>query len=274
VGSEKSNERLSGARAEAVVALLEGERAAFVSAAGEYPAASSDGKVLSFSAAARGYDCAPANPEAPTKAEIEAFQKGYNAEFDAHIGEDGVVGDETRGAYFDVFKAELRRLAGGEEALLELRGALRFADPSNNVLLCGERFPIESPDQDELASEANRRVELLFFDEDDVPDLAAEDAPEHVYRDGDVLLVRVDPETLEELDEGSEVCDDEFGLEDAPPPEDGTGELLGELATAMDKREDERDPEDQHAFLEPFHDVFPEFLHQAEPEPLEPTDSV
>src|SRR5690606_7500849 len=152
-----------------------------------------------------------------------------------------------------------------------LRASLRFASPNREFVACGERFPIEAAQQDELASEPNRRVDLLFFTEQEAPDLSGAGLSEQIYEHG--KLTRV---VLDDLEAIEDQCLKEFRVEDAPPPEDGVGELEGSLTTEMQKLENERDPNDEHAYIEPFHDAFPEFLHQADggvPEPITPSSS-
>ena len=258
-GSEAHNEELSGARAACVAAVLEGERAQYVDAVKVHHKPESDGSMLAFAADARGFPCEPADPVRPAPGEIEAFQKAYNESFGKSIAVDGVAGGETRGAYFDLLDAELARRAGGDAALTSLRGKVSFVDEARKTLACGERFPIDRPDQDGVASQINRRVELLFFPPDPRPDLTGGDAPDRVYHKGTFSFDQVDADTLEAAG------GDEVGvlLADAPPPPDGVGEMKGALQTKMVKLQDAPDPQDQYAFLQPFDAGFPEFGSQA-----------
>ena len=101
--------------------------------------------------------------------------------FGKAIGEDGIVGDRTRGAYFDILEDTLARQAGGVEALAALRAKTRFVDDQRRTLPCGERFPIERPGEDGVASAKNRRVELLYFPPAFEPDLSVDDIAERIY---------------------------------------------------------------------------------------------
>lgn len=260
-GSEGHNQELSDARARCVAAVLAGDRAGYVDAAKAHDKPESDGSMLAFAARARKFPCDPANPAKPTVAEIKAFQKGYNDDFQKSISVDGAVGDQTRGAYFDLLDAELALQAGGADALKALRGKLKFVDNGKKTLACGERFPVDNPDQDGAASQANRRVELLFFPPDLKPDLQAKDAPDIVYHKGTFTFERVDPETLATVDETGNP--DKLALADAPAPEAGAGEMDGGLSTEMAKLQEATDPADQYAFLDPFDQGFPEFGSQA-----------
>jgi len=222
--------------------------------------------MLAFAAAARGFPCDPEDPAKPTPLEIKAFQKSYNDDFGKSIGVDGVVGNETRGAYFDVVNADLALRAGGEGALAALRSKLRFVDNAHKTLACGERFPADRPDEDNVASQANRRVELLFFSPDLKPDLAAKDAPDRVYHKGTFTFEVVDPATLEaESVESPQDLqnEEELSLADAPPPGDGVGEMNGALETEMAKLQETLDVNDPYGFLEAFDEGFPQFGTQA-----------
>lgn len=263
-GAEGHNQELSDARARCVAAMIEGDRAGYVGAAKAHDKPESDGSMLAFAARARNFPCRPADPAKPSQAEIKAFQKAYNQDFGKSIAVDGVVGDETRGAYFDLLDAELELQAGGKEALAALRGKLKFLDAGKKTLACGERFPIDRPDVDGAASQANRRVELLFFPPEPRPDLKAKDAADAVYHKGTFEFILVDPVTLGEGGAGGDGGDaGEAALEDAPAPEDGAGEMEGDLITEMPKLQDNPDLVDRYAFLEPFDEAFPEFGGQA-----------
>jgi hypothetical protein len=267
-GSDAYNLELSAARAECVCAVLEGDRAAYVKAAKKHHPPESDGSMLVFAARSEGIPCEPANAKKPSVAEIKAFQKGYNDRFGKSIAVDGEVGDETRGAYFDILDAELARSAGDTEALKTLRGKVKFADANKKLLACGEKFPIENPSQDGLASQANRRVELLFFPPELKPDLNAKDAPERIYHKGTFDFEKLDPGIGGSVSDAGSGEEEQLVIADAAAPEEGVGEMEGELETEMARLQEEADPEDQYAFLDPFDFATPEFGRQAGDFPL------
>jgi hypothetical protein len=211
--------------------------------------------MLAFAARARGFPCEPRDPARPTVAEIKAFQKAYNDDFGKSIAVDGSVGNQTRGAYFDVVEAELVLQAGGKQTLDSLRAELRFVDAGKKSVACGERFPLDRAEQDGVASQTNRRVELVFFGESR-PGLQGPDPAEEIYGEGNFAFERVDPETLEAIEESP--AEDQLALADAPPPEDGAGDMNGPLTTEMAKLQDAPELADQYAFLTPFDEAFPD----------------
>src|SRR5690606_18460356 len=138
------------------------------------------------------YDCDPGektnkmNPE--TSDAFLRFQKRYNEDFvdkEKHkskfsstctrIDEDGKIGKQTRGACFDMYVLELLIIMGiTEDGLIELQSRLEFVKKGSGnpapVVGCGENFP-KSGSTTEEANEIDRRVEILFFDEVEVPEL-------------------------------------------------------------------------------------------------------
>ncbi|MBV1862271.1 MAG: hypothetical protein KUG77_27880, partial [Nannocystaceae bacterium] len=130
--------------------------------------------------------------------QVRAFQGEYNTRFDATIFEDGVCGEQTLGAVFDVVRDELHRwLPAFDLAAGDLTGELvRFvaADPS------GVRRPPASG------------LEAWVFDEAQLPsapdlvllydDPRADVVPIHVpwSFEVDELVVRLRAESAEDLD--------------------------------------------------------------------------
>ncbi|MCC7374723.1 MAG: hypothetical protein IT581_08700 [Verrucomicrobiales bacterium] len=257
-GSEAYNEALSEARARCVLSLLEGDRKAFVQSTRSYHPPAADGEVLRFAARTQGWGCDPGQAAEPTGPDIEAFQRSYNAGFGRSIAEDGVIGDETLGAFFDLFESDLAAMAGGQERLAELRGCLRYVDVGNKFLACGERFPIENPEQDGFRSRFNRRVELLMFADPDLPAMGTSDAAERIYGRKFYRFTMIDAERRPRVDgEGAAAGDEGFSMADAPAPAPGAGEPEGEFATEMVIHDAAGDPTDAYAFLDPFEDAHP-----------------
>jgi outer membrane protein OmpA-like peptidoglycan-associated protein len=255
VGDAAFNERLSAARGRSVVALLEGKRADFVAAAKSYHAAEDDVIILRYAARTRGWPCDPADDDRATQNEIRSFQQYFNRDFTRTIAVDGSVGDETRGAYFDLYESDLAASVGGPAALGALRGHLRFVDASHKVLACGERFPRENPETDGLRSQANRRVELLFFAPPRVPSVAASDAATQIYRR---KLFDFEPLSRDVLAKplvgAGEVTADEITLTPVESPPAAI--LPPPLFTTM-PHAGRRVPGDGWAFLIPFHQTHP-----------------
>src|SRR5690606_18051951 len=88
VGTRDYNLRLSSARARAVVALLEGDRDAFVAAAREFHAPDDEPAILGYTARTRGWRTDPG----PGGASTSAFQEEHNRRFrTARLRPDGLL---------------------------------------------------------------------------------------------------------------------------------------------------------------------------------------
>ena len=84
-------------------------------------------------------------------------------------------------AMFDLYDQHLAAiLRVPAEDLAKLRQDVSFTDPA--ALGCGEEFPVDAVGVDGHASADNRRVDVLFFDEEELPeDLGAEPPGVAVY---------------------------------------------------------------------------------------------
>ncbi len=192
------NQTLSEERAQCALALLVGgeeQREAFKALCDGRHQVSDYKQILAWVSQAfpeLEFDCDPGkiDDNAATGVEpVRRFQDAYNANKDAlgatadDLESDGDMGPLTWGAVFDCYEHALREELGeDEEGLAELREGLVFVDPEREALGFSEYFPIEELGVDGYKSQLNRRVELLFFEPGEEPDLAA---------------AEIDPETSE-----------------------------------------------------------------------------
>jgi len=110
----------------------------------------------------------PPNPYAPLPANLHE-----RVQADAHKK----WPREAWAAVYDLYIDELTHMLGTTPGgLVSFRSRrLRFVDTVNRFVGCGESFPVDDADRDNYRSQLNRRVELLFFDACEVPNL---DTPE------------------------------------------------------------------------------------------------
>jgi peptidoglycan hydrolase-like protein with peptidoglycan-binding domain len=175
-GQPDSNLTLSMQRAENVFCALTGDRDGWVSNCGQKHKVEDYQQILKWVARIWEWDCDPGevdNSFGPkTKTATQEFQRSYNLDFSCSIAEDGDVGDETWGAFFDVYMEVLKLILETDDGgLAAYRQSLRFADPGNETVGCGQNFPIEEPRRAQYRSRINRRVELLFFNPAQLPNL-------------------------------------------------------------------------------------------------------
>lgn len=185
VGDTDFNQKLSAERAEVALALLKGGdtgRKRFATLCNGRHTAGDVNQILSWAANAfSGFDCDPgevdeqAHPQA-----VKKFQAAYNKNKKAFnpdpavapLDVDGDVGELTWGAVYDCYEFALRDELGEDTAgVTELRSKLHFASETHEFLGFGENFPIEELGVDKFRSQANRRVEILFFEPGEEPDI-------------------------------------------------------------------------------------------------------
>jgi hypothetical protein len=173
-GADDYNLKLSVQRADSVMAALMGDRAGWVSVATAKHKVEDYQQIVKWAAWTYGWDCDPGPVDnvdgSQTQAGIKGFKKNYNSTFSASLPVNGTVDAATWGAFFDVFMDQLKAsMKVNDTEMSAARAALKFLDPKR--VGCGENFPIDAPRKQNYRSKINRRVELLFFDPDQVPEM-------------------------------------------------------------------------------------------------------
>lgn len=187
------NQTLSEERAQCALAVLEGDRDAFVGLVDARHTVADYKQILSWCSKAFAdveFDCDPGivDDNAFTAIEpLKRFQAAYNrnkaavgASSQPDLVVDGDIGPKTWGAMFDVYQFGLRdELGEDEDGLAELRDKLAFVDDERKALGFSEHHPVDQVGRDNVRSQSNRRVELMFFDTGEEPDLVlAESDPD------------------------------------------------------------------------------------------------
>ncbi|MDQ2643913.1 MAG: OmpA family protein [Myxococcota bacterium] len=186
------NQKLSEQRAEVALSLLRGDRAKFVSLCDARHTVADYKQILSWVATAfedLSFDCDPGKIDDVQSTGVEPvrrFQRDFNTNkaalgsSAADLALDGSVGPLTWGAFFDCYEFALRQELGEDAAgLAALREKLVFTSKDHEFLGFSEYFPIEELGVDNFRSALNRRVEILFFDPSEEPDIEqAADDPE------------------------------------------------------------------------------------------------
>ena len=173
-GQDAYNLRLSRRRARNILHLLRGEKEAW--ARHNEPTRNHEvedyQQLLKWMFEEHGWDTDPGeitdslNKE--TRDAVERFQKRYNIEFNQSISEDGIVGKQTWGAFFDIYMEELQSILDVDEAgLASMQQSLNFLSSSIEFVGCGENWPITAQNR----SRTDRRVEVYFFDPGEEPTL-------------------------------------------------------------------------------------------------------
>jgi hypothetical protein len=193
VGSDASNVKLSGIRAEAVHGLLVGNRDQFalaswgphLSADQRYPHGGDGSKkgvlyddyadVLTWVADQFGWPCAYPHSSRTLWQATKNFEDSYNA---STVGEaagkpipsDGWFTKATWAAAYDCYQLKLAEsLHTDLVGLAAIQGKVAFVNPDVPTVSCGEFKPIDQLGRDNYASQTNRRVEVLYFDGKELP---------------------------------------------------------------------------------------------------------
>ena len=189
-GGEFYNLTLSQKRAENVFFMFMGKRSEWLNSSNEKNQVEDVQQILKWISSNFQYDCDPGpktnSMNSETTDAILRFQIRYNREFVelrnhqsnfsrtfTKIDEDGKMGRQTWGAFFDLYTLELLIIMGvTEDGINELRAKLNFVKKSQNhpapVVGCGENFPASGSTSEEENS-IDRRVEILFFDDGEEP---------------------------------------------------------------------------------------------------------
>jgi len=216
VGGEAGNQRLSEQRAELVHAVLMGNRDKFAEIAQATHKVSDYKQILKWASVTLSGLEPPEGAEHPAHdfaacdpgtiddvvftgiEPLKAFQRAYNANkaalgaSAADLAVDGSIGPKTWGAIFDCYQFNMAQELGevddeADEAnptkLLEgldrLRGMVTFLPLNEEWVGFGEVHPADGHRKDGAASQQNRRVEILFFESGQEPDVAIlKEAPE------------------------------------------------------------------------------------------------
>lgn len=178
-GPDAYNVELSQMRADGTVAALKGDKNGWVAIAKKKHKVEDYQQILKFIAWLWGWPCDPGpidddHGEQTDKA-VRSFQQMAKDELEIDMAVDGEVGDQTWGAFFDIYMRVLTDVMGVDAAgLQELQGGLQWIAKCS--VGCGESFPAVDRGVDGLKSATNRRVELLFFQPDEEPKLACHPA--------------------------------------------------------------------------------------------------
>jgi outer membrane protein OmpA-like peptidoglycan-associated protein len=209
-GQVEYNQTLSEERAAVGLALLLGQRDEFAAKCHGRHTVADYKQILSWVARAFDpttlvvpFDCDPGviDDVAFTAIEpVRRFQEAYNANIgvlEGPAGElsvDGAMGPATWVAMFDCYEHALRlELEVDSAELAELRAAVQFVDPERQSQGFGEHHPIDNLGRESFESQANRRVEILFFDPGEEPDLDQPPETSEIYLPGRYERRRLDP---------------------------------------------------------------------------------
>ncbi len=174
-GGDAHNLELSRARAESVLAVLTGDRDGWAAHAQERFVMADLQRVLRWVARTFDWDTDPGPVDGEfgprTRGARDRFRERFNAERGGALKRHVKQSEADWRAAFDLYDEALAGRLGLDSTGLAAARA-RVQRIGEGAVGCGEAWPLEAVDVDGFESRANRRVDLLFFDPHDVPDLA------------------------------------------------------------------------------------------------------
>lgn len=187
VGSVIDNFRLSELRANSVLHLLMGNKAEWIDLVFEKHTIKDVQTILKYYFKILNWRCDPGRIDGivgnRTRTALRGFQESFNAnrasfgleqypEIPIREITDNKLNKETWEAIYALYLLEISRLlycSSGESELNQFREKIKFIKDDCKVLPCGESFPMIVDEQPSVAY-MNRRVDILFVLEADIPD--------------------------------------------------------------------------------------------------------
>jgi hypothetical protein len=195
-GDPKTNFAISDLRAQNVLFLLQGKREPWADVCYLRQKIEDYQQILTYYAKQKGWDCDPQgiNNQWNQKTEkaINNFITLYDYSYaykplDADLIDEVAVPAAIKNdgqkrwpkelwrAVFDLYQADMINATIGlyiaDNNFNGLRNSLTFVDPNKQYVACGESFPISANNRTNYRSQQDRRVEILFFDPDEIPTL-------------------------------------------------------------------------------------------------------
>lgn len=182
-GSEASDHRFSELRALIVVAALEGDMDAWVDGAIEKARVEDYQQILRWAHQSFGWLCDPVEIDndhgRATGRAIRRFQAAYNEEFEGELELTEEMNRDTWRAMFDLYLREVAASLDTDlDGLDEYRDRLQWVDGNRKGVGCADQVPIDRVGLEGYRSSDNRRVEIMIFEPDHIPDLDVGDAPD------------------------------------------------------------------------------------------------
>ena len=179
-GQPKGNFDLSKERAENVLYLLTGDKIKWAEICANRHKVEDYQQIMKFFAERNGINCDPVKidnkwGEKTENATKEFLKKTIPDNADTLLNE---IKDDSKKKWpeevwqvvYDLYIKHLCKVLGvpNEEQLKKRRDTLKYVNDSIPCVSCGESFPIDSKDKKNYRSQKNRRVEILFFDKDEI----------------------------------------------------------------------------------------------------------
>lgn len=188
VGNEADNLLLSTDRALNVLHVLTGDAEAWAAHCDRHYQVADFQRVLKWIAKTKGW---PTDPGAidnefgkASRSARHHFRALMNEQYGTSLQQGVKQNVEDWKAYALLFDEELCRILGASpEELNRIRDQLEFTEPAS--VGCGEAFPANQPGVNNLPSAFNRRVDVVFFEPHELPQLPGDPPGAPLYASQD-----------------------------------------------------------------------------------------
>jgi hypothetical protein len=198
-GGIENNFRLSELRANNVLYLLLGKKNEWADTSFEKHTAFDIQSILKHYSEYLNWNCDPGPVDGiignKTKNALKSFQESFNANkvdlgLDDYSNipvkeiENKKLNKETWEAIYGLYIYELSKMlncTASDSDFEEYRSSIKFMKDDCKILACGESFPIAETDRPNTRCQANRRVEILFSLEEDIPDYECLSSRSEIY---------------------------------------------------------------------------------------------
>jgi len=168
-GEHSLNYDVSELRAKAVKSLLDGKADVYASVAKEKSQVIDYQTILKTLSTHYGWSCDPGTPDnsngPKTQTGLKNFQSEYNQKFSGSLKVDGVIGPKTWGAIGQVIISLVTDVYGNTLP------KINYGYSGKGIYPCGESFPIADQEKADYVSKTNRRVEAVFWEKTNAPEL-------------------------------------------------------------------------------------------------------
>lgn len=196
-GSQSNNLGLSERRARNVWLYCVGDREGWASHAHQHAEVADGQEVLRWVASRFGWPCDPGSIDGDEGPKTNASRAGFRARYEHEIGESAGSGEAFEladwQAFFGMYELDLAaRLGVTREGLVREREGIVACEPA--ILGCGEHWPNDDISRAQVCRD-DRRVELLVFRPDELPEpIGGDDPPgKSIYEPGAYRWIPIAP---------------------------------------------------------------------------------
>ena|GEM_PF-5395349 len=189
VGTESSNKQLSFERAQNIAFFIAGKAKEWVAHSFENHKADDVQHILSWANRQFGFNSDPQGIDnifgEKSKLALKNFRKDFQSQINPDIYQEtdfqsGQILKNDFLAFYTLYNTLLAKAINLDLVeLQEQKEALIFTNPS--AIGCGEDFPVDKKYADNQKDQQDRRVDFVFFETSEIPDLSGTRAGTHIY---------------------------------------------------------------------------------------------